>query len=70
TLIHGGPVSDETALAILPFVDRLATEALLTAIKGLLSSSDVIDSFLDRRDGDRSLLARLKTGEDPAEVIF
>jgi hypothetical protein len=69
-LVHGGPVSDDTARSVLPFVEWLTGEALHTAIKGLLSDGDLIDQFLDRREGYERSLSRLQRNEPPAEALF
>lgn len=69
-LVHGGPIDDEMAISVILVMDWLAAEALHTAIKGMLSDSDLIDYFLDRREEYERCLRRLQMNERPAEAMF
>jgi hypothetical protein len=70
-LVHGGPVGEGAARSVLPFAEWLATDALHTALDGLLADKgDLIDHFLSRRDMQLRVSERLQAEEAAAEVLF
>lgn len=70
-LVHGGPVGEGAARSVLPFAEWLATDALHTALDGLLADKgDLIDHFLGRRDMQLRVSERLQAEEAAAEVLF
>ena len=70
-LVHGGPVGEDAARSVLPFAEWLATDALHTALDGLLADKgDLIDHFLGRRDMQLRVSERLRAEEAAAEVLF
>jgi hypothetical protein len=70
-LVHGGPVGEDAARSVLPFAEWLATDALHTALDGLLADKgDLIDHFLSRRGMHLRVSERLRAGEAAAEVLF
>jgi hypothetical protein len=70
SLIHGGPLSEESSRSVLAFVDWLAADALHTTIRGLLREEDLLDCFLDRRQDYMRSHAALRNGELASEVFF
>ncbi len=70
SLVHGGPLSDESARSVMAFVDWLAAEALYTSIKGFLDDGDLIGRFLDRRTNYETRLVALHDDQPPADVLF
>lgn len=69
SLIHGGPLSEETARSVLTYVDWIASEALDFSIRGILEGEDLIESFLDRRQAYERSIAALRQGADPREAF-
>lgn len=70
-LVHGGPVSEQAAASVLPFAEWLATDALHTALDGLLANKrDLIDHFLSRRANQLGAREGLVAGKSPTEVLF
>lgn len=70
SLIHGGPLSEESSRTVLAFVDWLAADALHTTIRGLLRDEEPLDCFLDRRQRHERSLVSLRAGKLPSEVFF
>lgn len=68
--VHGGPVSDEMADAVIDFVEWLASDALQAAIRGLLSDGSLVDWFLNRREVFENLHERLRRNEAPFGALF
>ncbi|HEX3173325.1 MAG TPA: hypothetical protein VHQ43_03780 [Solirubrobacterales bacterium] len=70
-LVHGGPVGEQAAGSVLPFAEWLATDALHTALDGLLADKgDLIDHFLSRRTAQLGAREGLVAGKSPTEVLF
>jgi hypothetical protein len=70
-LVHGGPVGEQAAASVLPFAEWLATDALHTALDGLLADKgDLIDHFLSRRADQLGVRKGLVDGKAPTEVLF
>lgn len=70
-LVHGGPVGEQAAASVLPFAEWLATDALHTALDGLLADKgDLIDHFLSRRTDQLGVRDSLVDGKAPPEALF
>jgi hypothetical protein len=64
-------VGEGAARSVLPFAEWLATDALHTALDGLLADKgNLIDHFLSRRDMQLRVSERLQAEEAAAEVLF
>lgn len=70
-LVHGGLVGEQAARSVLPFVESLATDALHTALDGLLGGeADLIGHFITRRSDQLRVIQRLRAKTPPAEALF
>jgi hypothetical protein len=70
SLIHGGPLGEESSRTVLAFVDWLAADALHTTIRGQLRDEELLGCFLDRRQHYERSLTALRAGELPSEVFL
>ena len=69
-LVHGGPVGEGSTQSVLPFAEWLTTDALHTALDGLLAGEELIDHFLERREAQLRVSERMRLGDLPADTIF
>ena len=69
-LTHGGPAGEEAATEVLQFVESVAVSALHTSMKGRFRGAPLVDHFLERRRVNERLLAALRAGAEPAEVLW
>lgn len=69
-LTHGGPAGEEAAAEVLQFVESVAVSALYTSMQGRFRGTSLIDHFLERRRTDERVLAALRAGAVPAEVLW
>lgn len=69
-LTHGGPAGEEAAAEVLQFVESIAVNALYTSMQGRFRGAPLVDHFLERRRIDERVLAALRAGAVPAEVLW
>jgi hypothetical protein len=69
-LMHGGPLTEATVTAVLPFAEYMASEAIGHTVESQLDGVDTTDFFLGRAANLRRMHRRLKAGEAPDTAMF
>jgi hypothetical protein len=69
-LVHGGPISQETVVAVVDFVDELAANALNVSVQGRLGGHDLVDHFIGWRADLLRSRRLLEENQPSSQALF